>query len=91
MKTHNERVISEEHWNDPEDIHESHSWACMICSAPDLNPDNHVMCEMIKSATSMEEQDRYELVEVICNTCWENMDREEQQDWIDYFDTVIEP
>lgn len=82
MKTHNERVISEEHWND---THESHSWSCLICSAPDLNPDNHIMCEMIN-----DEGDQFELVEVICIICWERMDREECRDWIDFFDQVIE-
>ena len=88
MKNHNERVIEQEHWNG---IYEAHSWSCMICTAPDLNPDNHIICEMFKSATPLEEEDRYVLEEVICRVCWEEMDKEEQQDWIDYFDKITEP
>ena len=91
MKDHNERVISEEHWNDPEDIHESCTWACMLCSAPDLIPDDEIQCEMIQHSNDPQLQDRYELVEVICRACWEAMSKNEHEDWTVYFDQVIEP
>lgn len=93
MKTHNERVIQQEDWNredwDGEDIYENgikELLSCMICSAPDLNSDNHVACFLSNAQTG-----EMELVEVICNVCWDQMENWEQTQWIDYFDQIIEP
>lgn len=53
-------------------------YQCMICSAPDLYPNNHVQC-ISEGYTEA----------VICDVCWnfENMDEYNLEE----FDQIIEP
>lgn len=52
-------------------------WQCMICGGPDLLPHQHVEC--VKDGV---------IDSVICERCWNAMDEDEQDGWVDFFDSV---